>query len=500
MSLADQNLYDAFRTARVLEPGESITTTTFGGFCPYYARVDGRTLVASTFDAIAPALPADRRTVDATGFLQLLQFNHLLGQRTLVRGLQRMPWRATLTADGSLRRRPPLPHGQRTLTPAAAAATLYELLRVELQSALADAARIRVLLTGGLDSRIAAAVLRVLQREGRVTDDIEAITWGHPTSRDVIYARQIAVWLGWPHRQLAYDAELTRANIHRGALWGGSEVPGIHLHRMPWFDAHSRPGDVVLAASWGDSVGRAEYSSVRLADLTLPQPINPADILHAELVEQALEQSRADLATAWDAEPDDRRTTRCELHQQENYMRRMIGQTMDHIRGAARLEQAFTHDAVVSFMWSLDPTCRTDAIYHHLLQYLDDRLYHLPWARDGVAPSGRCDDDTALRPQYHDWFDWLDHDLQPELDALWQSQGMRSLGLLHGPVFHKRWARQTLVKLASVELTRRTYLLSACRAPTIGRDVLNDWLRRGWSRTRKTLGLAPTPMTTRRAA
>lgn len=58
---------------------ESIKTTQFGGFCPYWTMVDGQVNVADTAEEIILSLPGDKRVIDPVAFLELLQFNYILG-------------------------------------------------------------------------------------------------------------------------------------------------------------------------------------------------------------------------------------------------------------------------------------------------------------------------------------------------------------------------------------------------------------------------------------
>ena len=434
-------------------------------------------MLADTAEEIIPAIPEEKRVVDPVAVLELLQVEYIAGNRTMVQGVQRMPWRATLNGDGTVERRPPLHHSKRLLKAREIARTLRARLEEELFEAAKDRARVFVMLSGGLDSRIVAGVLKRL--EPQLQSSIRCVTWGEPKSRDVVYAQRIANWYDWELIHVPYDAPRTWANIERGAVWGGSEVAGLHLHGMEWF-RNARPDDLAIAASFGDSIGRAEFSRRHLSILRPHLMQNKLGLMHPGLVNRCLPLAERDRRTAWEGESEAPDWVRYELDMQENYMRRMICHAMDYVRQFCSLHQAFTSDAIVSYMWSLRPDCRTDDVYRELLRDLDSKLYSLPWARTGVALDGTVESDSSLRQEYHDWDRWLRQDLRDRLQPLVLSTGLRELGAFYWPAVHRVWnkwsrrsggsfaRRATLVHLASLELSRRHFSLRPCRCRSRG--------------------------------
>ncbi|MBN1980751.1 MAG: hypothetical protein JW795_04425, partial [Chitinivibrionales bacterium] len=463
---------------RTLATKEIIETAAFGGACPYWIERDGSIVVADTAAEIFSQLPQDQRIIDPVSVFELLQFNYMLGTRTLLQGVYKMPWRATLRGDGVITRHAPVPHGNLQIDPQKAARELRRRLEIELASVLSRHRSIYLLLSGGLDSRVIAGIIKKLQPHNH--DSITCVTWGNSVCRDRVYARTIADWYGWNFVPVSYDEELTWFNIQRGAQWGGCETAGIHLHGLEWFrnvDARS----CVIAASFGDSIGRAEFSSKHVTALKLAPLRNIADFLHPSLEKNSFQLAEADRATAWQKEPDARSFVRCELDMQENYMRRMICHAMDYLRQYCFLHQAFTSRDVVSFMWSLSPACRTDEIYHHLLKNLDQRLYTLPWARNAIAPSGDRDGsennehEKKLTKEYHDWSRWLRCELRQRLAHHFFAPGLVRLGVMNVPARSRLWksycteqdpcywAAQNVVKLVSLELCRASFDIQPCR-------------------------------------
>jgi asparagine synthase (glutamine-hydrolysing) len=323
-----------------------------------------------------------------------------------------------------------------------------------------------LLLSGGLDSRIVAGILKKL--EPQLESAIACVTWGQLQSRDVTYARRIASWYDWEFFHVPYDAELVWSNIIAGSTWGGAEVAGIHLHGMNWFQS-AKPTDLAIAASFGDSIGRAEFSSVHLLNLVPASIYNLAHLLLPSVARNALTIAELDRSTAWAEAETKWNWVRHELDMQENYMRRQLCHAMDYIRQYCCLHQAYTSEKLVSYMWSISPEFRTDDIYHQLLRELDPKLYSLPWARTGTAPDGSVETDTTLEKEFHEWGQWLRRELSPRLKPLVLSDGLQSLGIFSGIALRRIWNRflaepedtfgdgESIAKLASIELARRHF-------------------------------------------
>jgi hypothetical protein len=448
---------------RRLDSSETVVTGPFGGFCPYWTMHGGQVLVADTAEEIIEAVPTPRRTIDPVAVVELLQFNYMLGDRTLIRDIWRMPWHSTLTGTGQLIRRPPIPHDVQQVSPPDSARQLIALLEEELLAVAQNHPKIWLLLTGGLDSRVVAGILKRI--ESRLTGPIACVTWGLPDSRDVAYARQIATWYDWPFFHIPYDQKLVWDNLQRGAIWGGGEVSGIHLHNMHWFHDKDH-SDLVIASSFGDSVGRAEFSSIRLSALTLEPVRNAFHLIKRGLAKELLPLAEQDRATAWQHAQPISPVVAAELDQQENYMRRMICHIMDYIRQFCTLYQAFTSESVVGYMWSLSPDVRTDDVYVHTLQMIDRRLYSLPWARDGIALDGTVEPDPTLRKDYHTIPQWLHSDLRDRLADLIFSPNLQTLGIFNQPAIVHLWERftngylpagVTITKLCTIEIARQHF-------------------------------------------
>jgi asparagine synthase (glutamine-hydrolysing) len=459
---------------RILKERERISTRNFGGFCPYYYKDNDtkQVTVGDTAGEIIPSMPKQKRKIDPTACLSLFCFNAPLGDRTLIQELKRMPWHSTLYSDGTIERRRPIPHGHRIAEPSEIANSLIKSLQEELSSYIDEYKRIWILLTGGLDSRVTAGIVHSIQSDFNA--DIHAITWGMEKSRDVAYASQIAKKYGWEWHHLPYDEELLWSNLSVAADWGGAEVAGVHLHAICDLKKLVSPDDLVIASSWGDSIGRAEFSGRHLTNMSLKKITNRHLLIHRSIVGECLQLAESDRSVAWSSEPDCSTHVIVELDAQENYMRRVISHAMNYVIQFCHLEQAFTADKTVSTMWSYSPICRQTEVYFRLFEKLDRFLFNLPWARTGIAPSGDKEQDISLAVNYHNWGIWMRQGKHRDLKQLVCDGGLSELGIFNMSQVRRcfsDWLKQpsesvglteTILQLATIELFRRRFdLVSA---------------------------------------
>ncbi len=447
-------------------------------------------------------MPGDLRQIDAVGCLELLNFNYLLGSRTLVSGIGRLPWRAEIFGDGTITRYRAIPHGAQESTSAAIAMKLRAALEAEIEGYVEGTGRVWVLLSGGLDSRVVAGILNYLKMGWGEPKEIRAVTWGHAFARDVVYARRVAQHFGWPIHVIDYTSELFWSNMSETADWGGGEISGIHLHGMQALRALVKPEDVIIAGSWGNSIGRGTFLSRHLAHLTLRAITNPYGLVVSELAPVAITEGERDRATAWDLEEDTGSTAILELDQQENYMRRMIGQAMDYLRAFGRLEQAFTDPAVVSLMWSFAPKYRMAEVCYHLINGLDRTLYELPNAATGISPGGLSEPDPLLTKSHHEFGQWCRITHLEQLRALVKSESLANLGVWNmsaiGSLFSK-WTQQevnslglteVITNLAGIAMATEIFGLHPARDPSHMADAVRFRMGRakaGLARARKQL-------------
>ena len=365
------------------------------------------------------AKEATELTWDITSIYSIMSQAFVVGDRTLVQEVRRQPW---MSHDESGRLAEIPQHGLKWATPGQIASGLRERLEDELESACRDFNEVWILLSGGLDSRIVAGVCSRLLHSGRIQKPPKTVTWGLEDSRDVHYAKLVAGKLGFSWKHLPLDETHLLDNTLNNAVQIGNLASPIHFHRMDWFA--SLPSDaMVLGGSYGDSVGRSEFSGRTVLELTSIGPRNRTPFLNPDFQHQAAEEMKQELANLQDRSGNCAKYVQFEHQQQGHYMRGHIAHVMNVINQSCRLYQAFTAPSVFSYMWSFHPAARTNEVYTHLLSQLGNGLVDVPWPRTNVAVNGSKQlSKRNLRASYHNYQNWtrniLSEQLLPSIEFL----------------------------------------------------------------------------------
>ena len=365
---------------------------------------------------------------EPAAFASFASFSYVAGDLSPIKGIKRQPWLSDIESD-HVRLSDVIPHGYRWLEPSEIAAELKARLSAEAEEACREFDQIYVLLSGGLDSRIVAGTLSELVAQGKLDAPPTAVTWGTEDSRDVVYARYLAEILGFPWVHLPLTEKDHAKNIRLMSDENGVATSPTHLHRMDWF---SQFGDdvLVLAGSYGDSLGRSEFSGRIVLELDFLRPKNLFGLMTDDAFATGVDGLEKEFAAIRDRANERPKYAICEMEQQAHYMRGMIAHAMSIIGRSCHLYQMFTSPEVYSFMWSLHPAARTDQVYTELLKQVDLRLARVPWARTNQPlESEPLFRDTNATLSYHRYMDWTVGSLWEELSNLVQPEWFEKTGM-----------------------------------------------------------------------
>src|SRR5690606_34794364 len=170
---------------------------------------------------------------------------YLFGNRTLIQRLERTPWLSVRTEDGRWHKERLPQHGNKKPAKDEFVQTLRIALLDEARRYIGAAKSVGILLSGGMDSRVVAGVVREVQLTLGNQFDVIGLTWGKESSRDVSYAKTIARRFGWEWKHFKLTPETLFKNISQMGRMGAEASP-VHLHAM--LEVASTPGiDVILA-------------------------------------------------------------------------------------------------------------------------------------------------------------------------------------------------------------------------------------------------------------
>lgn len=400
-----------------------------GSHYPYYlAGQDGFYM---NINSVLEKIPLEQRRIDPVAIVEILSKNYLLGNRTLISDLQRSPWMGCPNGDGGWKYANIHKHGNAKLSTDDVVTRLKNALRREALQYLTGKKCVGILLSGGLDSRIVAGIVRELQLAGDFSGEVAVLTWGLKDSRDVIYAQNIAKRYSWEYLHFSLDPDVLAENIYVAGKMGAEFSP-LHLHALPQirklYDI-----DVILAGSYGDGVGRAEYSGRSVLQLkpTIPRSLNRFGLIRDEIVSVNRASILQDAYGYRKYIQRDAVYQYRELEQEMHYMRRMLQACMTCVAEHIPLFQLFTAPETFALMWGLDPGIRDDRFYKALLSTLPGDIGSLPWARTGLSlgvSKGLPDNSPKL---FHKYGLWLRRDLRTMITELVMSNTIRKLNLFN---------------------------------------------------------------------
>jgi len=361
-------------------------------------------------------------TWDVSTIASILCLGYSCGDSTLFKELSRSPWLSKIENDNSISYEVPPEHDTLWFDEGAIAQKFIDLLISEAKHVCQGRKEIYLLLSGGLDSRIVAGVLSRLLKKGLLSAKPVAVTWGLENSRDVVYGKATAEISGFDWQHVDLNIDTLRNSLEEMSLISGGLVSPIHFHSMGWFKNVSKDA-IVLAASYGDSIGRAEFSGKILLELDYLKPFNMFGLLRQDIFNEASQCLTDNLKNFHKRFGQKSQYVICEYEQQGHYMRGMIGHTMNVINNYCSLYQMFTAPEVYGYMWSIHPSLRTNRIYALMFDMLDSNLARLPWARTNRALSGTTSGAlNSLKRAFHNYTQWISGPLFNVIDDYFDPQ------------------------------------------------------------------------------
>ena len=383
-----------------------------GSHYPYYnpKRFDKFSLRVG--DAIE-SIPPEKRELDTAAVLEVLFRRSPLGDRTLITGLRRAPWMAKPSENGWAYQNIP-DHGNSRAKTTQVASQLTSMLIQEAREYIGRKNDVGILLSGGLDSRIVAGVVRTIQLDGDI-DSVTAYTWGIDQCRDVYYSRKIAQEFGWQFEHFTLNSTTLKNNIKQaGEL--GAEFSPLHLHALPEVRNQANV-DLILAGSYGNSIGRGEYSDNHVTDInrTVPFRLNKFGVLRNSTASNHRDTVKGDAYGYRTRTVRSKSYQYREIEQQLHYLRRLLQPCMTHVAEKIPLYQMFTSFEIVELMWGLDPSIRGKNHCVEVLNSLPGNLEQIPDAKSGVPPIGDSPVNDGLYSDHHNYGNWLRTDLRDYL-------------------------------------------------------------------------------------
>ncbi len=432
------------------------SSKSLGGVYPYYnlEKPDSFTL---NFSEVISYRKTNNLAIelDQTSLVTKMCLPFLIGNRTLIQGVEKAPWVSEYKGKGQWRPHYLPKHGNLIPEKNTFIDKLKEALLTEATSYIEGKKNIGILLSGGMDSRVLAGVIREIQLKECLEINVICLTWGASDSRDVVYAQRIAKQFGWEAIHYHLSPETLLRNIKFAGIHG-AEFSAFHLHAME--DVANTPNlDVILAGSYGDSVGRAEFSGSHLTQLKpiLPKILDGYGVLNSHSLNNAKTELKRDVIDSSHLLQSISSLRQREIEQEMHYMRRMLQACMQTIAIKIPMYQLFTHPDVFGLMWGLAPKLRNNDWYSLLLQQLPGDLLNIPWARNGKLYHQQDRHALDNLPKsYHQYGKWFRDDLKQEVLGRLNSDVIRNLSIFNHKGLDRlinNWEQSTTIGINSLD-------------------------------------------------
>jgi len=262
--------------------------------------------------------------------------------------------------------------------------------------------------------------------------DVTGLTWGNEGSRDVVYAKEITKRLNWKWKHYTVTAKNLLDNITETAIHGCEYSP-IHLHAIPQIRDDNQDLEVILAGSYGDSVGRGEYSGIKVRFI---KPIfqnisNVCGIINQSIFNNSLKNIENDIKSYHEQFPEKESYMQNELDYQIHYMRRQLNSCMGLLSGKMEFHQIFTQPYVYGYMWSINPEKRNDLIYKYMFQEFKTKLNDIPWARTGIPYYNKKGKPDPFQKKHHSYVNLIHKVIFKEIKELILSEEINKLGVFN---------------------------------------------------------------------
>jgi hypothetical protein len=399
---------------------------------PYYINNNGKFEIQKSFPEIIKS-QLQSLVVDPVAVTEMINKGFFLADRTILQGIKKTPWQAKPNEELNQWIFAEAPkHGYLKHTENIAE-VFFQKICSEIELYIGNKTRVGILLSGGMDSRMVAGALDFLIKTGNLKNvKVTGLTWGNEGTRDVVYAKEIAQRLGWHWKHYKVTTENLKNNITETAV-NGCEYSPFHLHAIPQIRDDNDDIEVILAGSYGDSVGRAEYSGENVRNL---KPLNDGirnigRIIQKNIYNDSLMHIHQDIDLYHIHFPRKEMYMQYELDYQLHYMRRMLNSCMQLLTEKMEFYQVFTHPAVFGYMWSIHPEKRNDLVYENMLNLFKTNLKDIPWARTGLPYGNANGTPDAFFKEHHNYGQQINQILFEQIDLNISLHHLDKLGIFN---------------------------------------------------------------------
>lgn len=398
---------------------------------PYYFVENGKFVIDTKLENLLSKFTADRK-IDSVAVVEVLNKNFPLADRTVIQQIYKTPWLAKANADNTDWEFDTCPiHGKHKDDPKVIAQKFFDLICEEIIEYTKDKKTVGILLSGGMDSRMVAGALDYLIKSNKIDVKVTALTWGNNNTRDVIYAERIAKLLNWEWKHYTVQSKDLLKNIKITGL-RGCEYSPIHLHAIPQI-RESVELDVILAGSYGDSIGRAEYGGVHVNNLPKLKDnfSNIGNLINKEVFHSSLKAVENDIEHYNNLFPAKELYMQNEYDYQLHYMRRQLNPCMELLNEKSDFFQVFTSPKTFRYIWNIDSNLRNDDLYKIILTFFKTDLSVIPWARTGLLYGSNEGKADQYLKRHHSYVEIINYEILDQIKEYVLTSTIKNTGIFN---------------------------------------------------------------------
>jgi hypothetical protein len=231
-------------------------------------------------------------------------------------------------------------------------------------------------------------------------------------------------------------------NVEIAATELGALVSPVHLHAIAAMtELEWDPADRILVSTLGNGIGRGTYLWRHVSYARRIEPVDWLGLMHADVVERALDELASDLAEFRDRLRPCSRIARHECEMLAHYVSgqllpvyRLLGRT------AAPVHQSLSDPSTYRFLWSLSPLLRTSELYRAALHICRPEVADVPYAMNN-RPLHRLAraEPNGLSPFVHRYPRWIATALADALDDVLAPEWWDATGTFDGVSITRAW-------------------------------------------------------------
>jgi asparagine synthase (glutamine-hydrolysing) len=388
-----------------------VATDRLGLYPLYYTQRNKGVAFASKASALLVD-PGLSTFVDPIAVTQLLTFEYVLGNRTLVKDVKLIPPASVLTYyDNQINIRSYWRMNYLdTYTPRKEGEYLEDLIYYMRQAAKRQAKgglTKGILLSGGLDSR----VLLALMVDGSINDSLHSFTFGIPGCDDARFAEELAKRVGTKHHFFELKPDYLIDKAEEGVRLTDGLKSCVHMHALATVEEEAKFAQVVFKGFLGDALmgGHldrqlwANYSKESFCQALFDKTcvlFSPSEYnrLFTDEFQTLIENASFDsFCTTLEASEAFLVADRQNLFDLRYRQRRFILYGVELVRSRAVVRTPFCDNDLVEFMLSVPPGLRYDRylMKEAFIQAYPD-LAKVPYTETGY-PMVPCARDLLMR-------------------------------------------------------------------------------------------------------